>query len=913
MKKKFLIVLFLSLVLSNFLLNEQISAQKPSAVIPYGTADIDGLVEETWNLSEEHAIDKPFMKSNPTVNAYWKAMYDKDNFYIVINVEDEGNHWPGWEAGGSSWEYDRPEIYWDWNTILTDKGGTCCKGSGHYEFCSGFLKDKYGIVITDKQVEPGYNYPGATYCYTLTGENYIYEIAVPFKNFYTWNMVQITKDIAVSRTAVGFDVTIVDQDEGITNMRQRAVWSSDQEESWASMDDAGTITFDNSPKDLYLSRLESKINCIEGSQSSVDVISSLVWKAESDQNWLQLNTSTGKGNGSVIFTATENRGTDRTAIVTFTADGASSKVVKVKQTGWEPVLSVSPQEIIAPCAGNSSYKISVSSNVPWNATSDQSWIKIDSVQSCTGNCILNITLEDNFSNIRRKGNVTITDDSGVSQKVEITQAVYEPVLSVNYSNISVNWVASSNLFTLTSNLSWNITCSEPWLTVDQTSGTGTKTINFKVEESLVPVRTAKITVTAKGYGSRTIEVQQGWFSTQEATIRSFEPVEIDGFMEKEWECADEYYIERTLYSIEYPTVFASWKAMCDYDNFYVFVTVTGDANYWPGWAAGGDKLNYDMPVIYWDWNEFVEDGLGPSTNFSGHYRFAAGFEADQYGFPQTEVPSSPGDYNPGGTYCYSFWDEGYTYEIGIPFSNFYDKEGKQMSRSLAFSRNPGFDVEIINRDQGDSIPQRMVWSSQIADCWNNMDNAGRINSWGWCDNIGPDLDAFEIYGNNIHLSAHEGSKDTIDVFCYGNWSSVSDQSWLSIANVSTTPWGSIILTAQANTTNAPRTAKVTITANRLGSQTITVTQDASTVSNTIFSGEIELYPNPATSDFQIHGLKGGATVSLIDQDGRVVLSKQIYNKGTIEVGSLPKGMYVVKVVTSSGIIKKKLVVGNRKS
>jgi hypothetical protein len=54
--------------------------------------------------------------------------------------------------------------------------------------------------------------------------------------------------------SIGFDVTIIDQDEGITTTRQRAVWHNVGaiDENYNNMDDAGTITL--------VTSLQSSIN-----------------------------------------------------------------------------------------------------------------------------------------------------------------------------------------------------------------------------------------------------------------------------------------------------------------------------------------------------------------------------------------------------------------------------------------------------------------------------------------------------------------------------------------------------------------------------------------------------------------------------------------------------------------------------
>jgi uncharacterized protein (TIGR02145 family) len=218
------------------------TAQVKTAEIPFGTAVIDGIIEDAWDISPEQAITKPYRTETPTVTAYWKAMYDDNNFYVVVKVIDQGNHWPAWESGGESWQYDKPEVYWDWNDELADGVGTQTYGSGHYQLAEGFLEGMYNVTITTSP-HSEYGGPGGTFCYSLSGEDYIYEMSIPFANFYDKDGVQITKEIALAKATIGFDVTIIDQDEGITTSRQRMVWQNDGlvNENYRNMDGAGTI------------------------------------------------------------------------------------------------------------------------------------------------------------------------------------------------------------------------------------------------------------------------------------------------------------------------------------------------------------------------------------------------------------------------------------------------------------------------------------------------------------------------------------------------------------------------------------------------------------------------------------------------------------------------------------------------
>lgn len=84
---------------------------------------------------------------------------------------------------------------------------------------------------------------------------------------------------------------------------------------------------------VMLSPLSVTLSANEGSADSVKVTSlSANWTATSDQTWLTVSPSSGKGNGMLIFTATANTTlTSRNAIVTFFATGIDSQIIVVTQ------------------------------------------------------------------------------------------------------------------------------------------------------------------------------------------------------------------------------------------------------------------------------------------------------------------------------------------------------------------------------------------------------------------------------------------------------------------------------------------------------------------------------------------------------------------------------------------------------
>ncbi len=205
--------------------------------------EIDGFEEDIWENVDPVPIDKAFTGEQPTVTAYWKMLWDDTYFFVLVSVQDD-DHYPAWESGGSWYEYDQVELYFDVNEVLVDGGGpnTDPKPSGHYQIQPPFEDGASGIL---KEYEPGNDYRAScTYCYELSGNDYVFEFMIPFSSFTNIDFQTMTLESFKELEKIGFDVTIIDQDQGITSSRQRAVWSNTGEtaENYVNMDDAGTIT-----------------------------------------------------------------------------------------------------------------------------------------------------------------------------------------------------------------------------------------------------------------------------------------------------------------------------------------------------------------------------------------------------------------------------------------------------------------------------------------------------------------------------------------------------------------------------------------------------------------------------------------------------------------------------------------------
>lgn len=240
MKKIYSLLIVLLFVGSAF-------AQKTATIGYTETAPvIDGFIEETWDAAATNAIDVPFQTEVATIgSSTWQALYDDTYFYVVVYVDDD-DFYPAWAVpSDATWTYDKPEIYWDVNELLKDGAGVNAAGSaggtalGHWQLAQGFVDGSEEMEITVTAAST--INPGGSVGYSVSGETYVYEHKTPWANLI--DGTNTPYDITSGRK-IGFDVTVIDQDQDITTARQRMNWANAGaiDEAWVNMDDCGVLT-----------------------------------------------------------------------------------------------------------------------------------------------------------------------------------------------------------------------------------------------------------------------------------------------------------------------------------------------------------------------------------------------------------------------------------------------------------------------------------------------------------------------------------------------------------------------------------------------------------------------------------------------------------------------------------------------
>ncbi len=198
---------------------------------------INGDIDAVWATANTYNIDVPFLSNGPSLGAKgtttWKGLWNDNGIYILLQVNDDV-FFPAYAGAvpAESWLYDKPEIYFDVNTILQDGLGAKDPNSGHLQVAPGMEADKInGTPVTWAE-------NGVTFAFKVANPSYVAEYFIPF------TYLKDKNGVIVPKTALmGFDVTIDDRDSEDT-YKQWAVWSNYglHDESWISMDDCGTIT-----------------------------------------------------------------------------------------------------------------------------------------------------------------------------------------------------------------------------------------------------------------------------------------------------------------------------------------------------------------------------------------------------------------------------------------------------------------------------------------------------------------------------------------------------------------------------------------------------------------------------------------------------------------------------------------------
>ena len=265
-----------------------------------------------------------------------------------------------------------------------------------------------------------------------------------------------------------------------------------------------TVTQSAAPS-VTLSAESLTVTASSTSNATITMTSNVAWKSSitSSGDWItSVTPATGTadpGNAQTLTLAYEANATTaaRMGTITFTetnTDGsaltertATTTTLTVTQEAAEPSVTLSAASLTVTASSTSNATITMTSNVAWAATESEDWIT--SVTPATGTAdpdnaqTLTLAYEAHAMAAERMGTITftetntdgsaLTEGTATTTTLTVTQEAAASSITLSAASLTVTASSTSNVtITITSNVAWEATESEDWIT-SVTPATGT--------------------------------------------------------------------------------------------------------------------------------------------------------------------------------------------------------------------------------------------------------------------------------------------------------------------------------------------------------------------------------------------------------------------------------------------------------
>lgn len=237
------------------------------------------------------------------------------------------------------------------------------------------------------------------------------------------------------------------------------------------------------------------------------IYTNLSWEASSDQSWCVLSSSSGNGENTLSFTVSENTtGLERKAVVKVKS-GSLTQEITIIQQSKSATLSVSTN-IFSVNADRNTYNFSITSNLDWTITSDQSWCT-PSIAAGSNNQTVSFVVSENTSTQERMAMISVKAGT-LLQQITVTQTGTNQTLAVSKNSFLFGSEIGQGEFTISSNTNWNISSDKSWCSVATTSGSNNKTVSFSITENTsTQRRIAIITINTSSSSIQIVVTQEG--------------------------------------------------------------------------------------------------------------------------------------------------------------------------------------------------------------------------------------------------------------------------------------------------------------------------------------------------------------------------------------------------------------------
>ncbi len=592
-----------------------------------------------------------------------------------------------------------------------------------------------------------------------------------------------------------------------------------------------------------------------------------------------------------------------------------------------PSLAVSTNSLAVTMMSGSKKMFDVISNISWIAVSDQNWLALNNGTGF-GNGTITVTALENGTITPRTANIKVSASGIADQMIKVTQdAGGFSYLVVSNTDVTIGITAGSiQTLYISSNVSWSAASDQPWLSISDSGGTGSKQLTLTAQaNSANAERVAVVTISGGGLPAKTVVV------TQAAAPKPL-----------------------TL-PIDFETGTFSWS---DFNG--------GVANVIPNPHASG--INTSLKVA-----QIIRNGgatwagsyltLDTKIDFTAATTFSMKVYSSRAGIPvlfKLEGDKVPTAEVSAKTTLANSW-EILTWNFAGNTSNIFNKltfmfDFGVVGDGSASSTFLFDDINLINSVAGTltvstailaigapanstktfDITSNVSWTVASNQPWLTLsDQSGSGNSTvtltcGVNPAITPRTATVMVAGAGVAsktititqdgaaailscsssaltVGSQANSTKIVDISSNISWTISSDQGWLTTSLAAGSGNGTITLTATENPTIASRTANLTVSATGVANQIITVTQDGGTTGIIdLPEDQFSIHPNPVSTILYLNSQPTVLNYSIFDMSGKLILNGKLTDY-QINVGWLSNGIYTLKIDYKTGFITRKFI------
>ena len=221
---------------------------------------------------------------------------------------------------------------------------------------------------------------------------------------------------------------------------------------------------------------------------TVEILTDGTWNARTDDTWITLSPMSASGNSTLSVTVAENPNDSERSGQVIISMGDKSSTISVVQKGKYFTVSNS---LLTYTSKGGSMNIAVTTNDTWTAKIENSptWLQLSST-SGSGNVDVKVTASDNPSVNSRSATIIFQTTHNQSVRVMVTQ-------DARYLNVDTREVlfyskgGTSEAITVSTDGAYSISCSDSWLSVNQSKNTFTVTAT---ENTTTDARIGYITI-----------------------------------------------------------------------------------------------------------------------------------------------------------------------------------------------------------------------------------------------------------------------------------------------------------------------------------------------------------------------------------------------------------------------------------